>query len=369
MRADQFTRPPGPYFLSHSVGLAPLSARAAVEEAYFAPWAAGDGETWSRWLRTVDAFRESLAPAIGAQSADICPQTNISSALTKILFSLPVAKGRTKIVLCEEDFPTVGFVFDQARRLGLEPVFLTSGAHLVDPDAWAPAFRDDVHMVHVTHVFSNLGLKTPVAEIVRRAKARGVIAVVDAAQSAGAVEVRADEWGADFITGTCVKYLCGGAGACWLWVSPDIAPRCAPVDVGWFSHENPFEFDIHRFAYAPRAARFWGGTPSVAPYAIARAGIDLIAGAGVGAIFARSQTLLDRLVSALPEAALLSHVKKGERGSSFIVRPRDQEGAAAALGEEKIAHDRRQGALRFSVHLYNDEKDVDRLAGLLGRFL
>lgn len=369
MSLDLFNKPSGPYFLSHSAGLMPLAARAALETHCLDPWAAGGNDIWDKWLAATAAFRAALAPAIGARADDICPQTNISSALTKILFSLPVGKGRTKIVLCEEDFPTVGFALAQAERLGLELVFLKSGPHLADPDAWSAAFADDVHLLHLTHVFSNLALKTPVAEIVARARAKGVIAVVDAAQSAGAVAVDAEGWGADFITGTSLKYLCGGPGAAYLWVNPEIAPRCAPADVGWFSHENPFEFDIRHFAYAAGAARFWGGTPSVAPFALATAGAGIIARAGVGRIAAANQGLIDRIVAALPAAAFASHVAKGERGCSFIVRPRDADKAAAALAEEKIVFDRRQGGLRFSIHLYNDEADAARLIAALTPFV
>jgi selenocysteine lyase/cysteine desulfurase len=369
MQKTDFTPPPGPYFLSHSVGLSPRAARATLDAAYFEPWAAGDGATWTRWLAASDVWRQSLAPLIGADADDICPQTNISSALTKILSALPIPKGRTKIVLCEEDFPTVGFVMAQARRVGLEPIFLKSGPELADPGAWERAFRDDVFIAHVTHVFSNLGLKAPVGEIVARARAKGVVTIVDAAQSAGAVEIDAAHWNADFITGTSVKYLCGGNGAGFLWVNPEIAPKCAPADVGWFSHENPFEFDIRRFAYANAAARFWGGTPSIAPFAIASAGLDLIARAGVANVARHNQRLFDKVAAALPASAFLSHVKAGERGCSFIIAPRDPGGARAALAEAKIAHDERAGGLRFSVHLYNDDADVEALVGVLARFL
>ena len=44
-----------------------------------------------------------------------------------------------------------------------------------------------------------------------------------------------------------------------------VLPFCNPRDVGWFSHENPFEFDIHDFRYTDTALRFWGGTPSDCP--------------------------------------------------------------------------------------------------------
>lgn len=369
MLSDEFNKPPGTYFLSHSVGLAPKSAPADLAAGFFAPWLAGDSDVWPNWLAAIDAFRFALAPLIGADPDDICPQTNISSALTKALFSLAVDDRRKRIVLCEDDFPTVGFVIEQFRRSGFRVDFIKSGAHLADPEGWAAAYADDVAFLHLTHVFSNSSLKTPVAEIVRRARAKGVVTIVDAAQSAGGVEVDATGWGADFITGTSLKYLCGGPGGAFLWVNPEIAARCAPVDVGWFSHENPFEFDIRRFRYAPRAARFWGGTPSIAPFLTAASGARAIGRTGVAAIAAHNEALVARLVSKLPANVFVSHTRKGEHGNSFILAPRDAANAAKALGEAAIAHDARKGGLRFSVHLYNDEIEIDRLIEAVAPYL
>lgn len=365
MLPGDFNKPAHPYFLSHSVGLLPATAEAGLTRDFFNPWAAGRADLWPAWLDTIERWRGALGPVIGARPGDFCPQTNISSALTKILFALPERKGRPKIVLTEDDFPTAGFVFDQGRRIGLEPVFIKGGARLADPDAWAPAFAGDARLVHVTHVFSNRGVRAPVAEIVRRAKESGAAVIVDVAQSAGAVPVDAARWGADFVVGTSIKYLCGGPGAAFLWVNPDGADAYAPADVGWFSHENPFEFDIRRFAYAQGAARFWGGTPSVAPFVIARAGAEAVGAAGPAAIEARSQALLDRLLARLPESAVLSHARRGERGSAVVVRPRDMAGARAALNEAGMAHDERMGGFRFSVHLYTEEAEVDALSQAL----
>jgi len=369
MHPGDFNKPAHPYFLSHSVGLLPATAEAGLVRDFFNPWAAGTADLWPQWLDRIEAWKRALAPVIRGGAGDICPQTNISSALTKILFALPEKKGRTKIVLTEDDFPTAGFVVDQGRRLGLEPVFIRGGAHLADPDAWGAAFADDVRLVHVTHVFSNRGVKAPVAEIVRRAKANGATVIVDVAQSAGAVPVEATRWGADFIVGTSIKYLCGGPGAAFMWINPEHVRDYAPADVGWFSHEDPFEFDIRRFAYAPGANRFWGGTPSVAPYAIARAGAEAISAAGVDAITAHSQSLVDRLIVRLPAEAVLSHAVRGERGSALVVRPRNFAMARAALKEEAVAHDERMGGLRFSVHLYTEPSEIDRLAQTLSPFL
>ncbi|MEQ8178320.1 MAG: aminotransferase class V-fold PLP-dependent enzyme [Amphiplicatus sp.] len=365
MRREAFHLPDGRYFLSHSIGLQPKQAAAALEEGYAAPWRRGGADIWNDWLAAIDSYRSALAPLIGAKPEDICPQTNVSSALTKILFSLPERARRRKIVLTEDDFPTVGFVLAQARRAGYELVFLPGGERLIDIDAWSPAFHDDVQLVLATHVFSNSGVRAPIADIAARARARGVFSVIDIAQSAGAVTVELGGWGADFAIGSAVKYLCGGPGACFLWAEQETAARCAPTDVGWFSHEAPFEFNIHDFRYAGGAMRFWGGTPSVAPYAAAAAGFEILAEAGIHAIFAHNQRLLSRLIDALPPNAILSCAREGARGSAVIIGVKDAEAAAASLSAQKLMHDLRMGGIRVSVHLYTTQDDVDALAAAL----
>lgn len=359
----------GRYFLSHSIGLQPVSCPAAIDAGYLGPWRRGDGASWDHWLAASDRFCANLAPLIGAAAADICPQTNVSSAFTKILFSLPERVRRRKIVLTEDDFPTMGFVAAQARRFGYETLFLPGGSRLADIDAWALAFHDDVQLVMATHVFSNSGVRTPIAEIAARAHARGVFSVLDIAQSAGAIPLDLSAMPADFAIGTSVKYLCGGPGAAYLWTTAETASRCAPLDVGWFSHERPFDFDIHDFSYAQGARRFWGGTPSIAPFAAAAAGAETVARFGVAAIERHAQRLLGRFIDALPQGALLSERRAGARGAHAIVAVADAEKASAALQGAGLRHDRRMGGLRFSFHLYNDESDVDALLGALDRLL
>ncbi len=364
-----FHRPKGRYFLSHSIGLRPIAADAAHEDGYGAPWKAADGRTWDHWLAALELFRGALAPLIGARAGDICPQTNISAALTKIVFSLPERARRRKIILSEDDFPTVGFVLAQARRLGYELVFLPGGARLADIAAWSPAFHDDVQLVLATHVFSNSSVLAPIAAIAERARQRGVFSIIDIGQSAGAVPVDLQAWRADFAVGTSVKYLCGGPGAAFLWTEKETAARCLPLDVGWFSHEAPFEFDIHEFRYAEGSTRFTGGTPSVAPFAAASAGARLLGEAGIGAIHAHNQRLLGRLIGALPQGALVSHGKEGERGSSALIAVNDLAAASKALADAGLVHDSRLGAIRVSLHLYNSDEDVDALLTALEPWL
>lgn len=369
MDREKFHLPGKHYFLSHSVGAQPKSYGERLQEGFAAPWRENGAAVWSAWFDAVEKFKRGLAPIIGAAPEDICPVANVSDGVSKILLSLPERPRRRKIVLTEDDFPTIGFVLAQGERLGYELVFLPGGERLADPDAWAPAFEDDVQLVAAMQVFSNTAVLSPVAEIARRAREAGVYSLIDIAQAAGAAPVRLDEWRPDFAVSTSLKYLCGGSGAAYMWGAPETVESCAPLNVGWFSHENPFEFDIHHFKYADGVARFTGGTPSIAPLAGASAAHEILNAHGVDAIYAHNQKLLSRLFDALPAGAFLSTTKEGARGSSGIIKVRDYEAAAKDLSTAGIIHDMRLGGARISVHLYNDESDIDALASALSPHL
>lgn len=353
----RFHLPEGPYFLSHSVGLMPTGAAEGLNEAVLSPWQA-QGQSWDEWLAVIDRFKAALGRFLNADPAMICPQTNVSSALTKILFSLPAPGRRNVILLSEQDFPTIGFVALQAVRLGWQLRYLPREADLTDEAVWLNAMGEDVGIVLVTHAYSNSAMLAPVAAIARAARNRDIVSIVDVAQSAGTIAIDLAGWEADFVIGTSVKYLCGGPGAAFLWAAPAIIEKCTPLDVGWFSHESPFEFDLKDFRYAPDARRFWGGTPSVLPYAIAAHSIETLTEIGIEKIHRQNQTRLGQLIEGLDPTLLKSEMREGRRGSHLLYAPRDMDAAKKRLEEAGVLHDSRAGALRLSVHLYITDEDI-----------
>jgi len=361
-------RPNHPYFLSHSIGLTPKNTTERMNELFFDPWQTGNGKAWDNWLATVDQFKSLIGTIINANADEVCPQSNISSALTKVLFSLQPNPKKNKILLSEVDFPTIGFVLQQAQKLGLQLKFLPKSAALTDPDVWKAAITDDIHLVHITHVFSNVGMRTPVKEIVKIAKNAGAYTIVDAAQSIGAIPVDTQKWNADFILGTGVKYLCGGPGSAFLWANPEVLPKTEPADTGWFSHKSPFEFNIHNFEMVDNASRFLGGSPSIAPLAFAIAGLEMISTIGVKAIEKHNQALIDLILQSIPNEALRSHNIKGERGSHIMFEPQDRKIARDKLREAGCACDERKGGFRVSVHGYTNKKDVGILTDVMADF-
>ncbi len=351
---------PETYFLSHSVGCLPKAAEAGLEQQVMAPWR--EGRNWADWMGILERFRANVAWLINVTASGICPQVNISSALTKIVFSLPVVEGRNAIVLSAQDFPTIGFVLKQAERAGYVLRFVEGD--VTDVSRWEDAMGDDVAIVQVTHALSNTSHVLPVGEICTLARSNGAISIVDIAQSAGVLPVDVSVWRPDFLIGTSVKFLCGGPGACFMYASQKMLEACAPVDVGWFSHADPFEMDIHDFRYAEDAMRFFGGTPSPGPLALANTALDIWRDEGLERVCDAVNTSLDFLVEQVADEALVSP-EAGTRGAALVVRSQDAERLQSALEAAGILHDQRREGFRFSVHGYTSEQDVERLAAVL----
>jgi kynureninase len=364
---SSFVPAQGIYLLNHSVGRPPISTRRAWAEGFLEAWESAGEDVWPQWLESIDGFRNAIAQLLGGSSVDICPQTNLSSALTKILSGLSLPETRRTILYTEQDFPSIGFVLQQAVKNGYKIRAIPNGCNTLDPQIWEDYLCEDVGLVMVTHVHSNTSLQAPVAEICSLARSRGIVSVVDAAQSVGVVPINVKTWRADFVIGSCVKWLCGGPGAGFLWVDPELQTKCEPTDIGWFSHENPFEFDIHNFRYAKSALRFWGGTPSVQPYVTAANSIRLMHNIGIDNIRAHNVTLTNSIIEAVDEKVLVTPKAAEQRGGTVVLRypENQQQSVCDRLKQAGVGFDIRPTGIRLSPHIYNDREDIGTVINAL----
>jgi len=362
--AARFTQQPGVYLLNHSVGLPPINAAEYAEQNFFETWRE-QAEPWRGWIDAITTFKTALAELFAAHPNEFCPQTNLSSALTKILSAMPKRSGRNKIVLTEQDFPSMGFVVQQAGQ-DYELVFIPRDADLLDMNVWNEYLSRDVACALITHAYSNTGVQPPVTEITARTRELEIISIIDVAQSAGVVPIDLDQWRADVVLGSCVKWLCGGPGAGYLWLSPEASDHFQPTDVGWFSHADPFEFDIHNFRYAEDASRFWGGTPSILPYVVATNGIALINEIGVANIRQHNIALTEQIANSIDDTALKTPRTPTQRGGTLVLHFGDnQEKLIAKLNEAEVRFDSRAFGIRLSPHIYNSSAEIDTVVSVL----
>jgi selenocysteine lyase/cysteine desulfurase len=351
---------PGPYLLSHSVGCLPRQAQRRLSQYLLAPWAKQGSDGWPAWLGAIDRFRSALGTLIGASPEDICPQPSVSAGVTSLISALPRARGRDVLLTSAHSFPSVGFALTAFERLGYRVEFLPETVDPADPQAWTGALDDRVAAVIAMHVHSNSGRVSPIEEIVTAARAAGAFSIIDVCQSTGILPVQLDVWGADAVVGSCVKWLCGGSGAGFLWVRRALIDDLEPIDIGWFSHENPFEFNIRGFRYASDARRFWGGTPSVAPFVLATAGIDTIVGIGQSEILEHNR----RLIEAFAQRAGIA-IDMANRGGTLCLVSNDTDVLVERLDALRCRSDRRGTVARLSFHAWNTIDEAQRVGQAL----
>lgn len=353
------------YLLNHSVGRPLAGLKSAFNDSFFAPWQASGREPWGQWLGVINQFTQALSQLFNGRAEDFCPQVNLSSALTKLVMSLPQLQqnshqGLSVVLMSESDFPSMGFVLKKALPANCELRFIPKHLDITDANVWDEHISDDVALVFISHAYSNTGQQAPLDNIIPIARARNCLSVVDVAQSAGIIPLDLTALPPDFMIGSSVKWLCSGPGAAYLWVNPARLAVCQPKDVGWFSHGNPFEFDIHDFRYHSTALRFWGGTPSIAPYALAAFSIDYFAQFGADKMRQHNQALIDYTLAELGEF-FVSPLEQARRSGTMILHFGEyQARVMAAISAANISVDERFFGTRVSPHIYNTEQDMTR---------
>ena len=366
MIEDKYVEQQGIYLLSHSVGLPLKIANASADQSFWQPWIAGGEGIWNHWLAEIERFRELLGELLNSEASCFCPQTTISSAVNKIIFSLAPSKHQNIILMSEEDFPSVAYALQQSQSLGYQMRYIPTGLDLGDLSIWDQYLTDDIALVLVTQVQSNNGVQLPIEAITKMATQRSIKSLIDIAQAIGIIPINIQQWSADFIVGSCVKWLSGGPGAAFLWVNPDIIEECHPQNVGWFSHEDPFEFEIHNFRYAKDALRFWGGTPSVYPFCVASASLEFVITLGVDTIRQHNLRLCEKVIGSLEKSELISPSDANCRSGTLIVHfgERHQQ-MTGELREKGIHFDSRSKGIRLSPHIYNSVVQIEMLIQLI----
>ncbi len=355
---DKFLVPEGgPYFLTHSIGPMTVKGREYLDAHYLSPWIEKGGQAWPYWLTLMDRFNGALSRLLGGGENEFSHQPNLSAGLSKYLLALPCSDKPLRILMHAHAFPSMGFVVSALPSEGYELVLIPEDQPAHDPQVWEDNLGDDIDIVLITHVHSMTGILSPVGEIARLAKSKGKRVLVDVAQSVGVIPIHIPDWEVDAVFGSCIKWLCGGPGAGWMWVKSDDLPWLEPITVGWFSHANPFEFNIRSFEFSDTAKKFWDGTPSVAPYAMALGGIETILEIGVENIRARN---LELLQFARPDFDF------SQNGGTicYDARIRADE-IENALKQQKARFDRRRNILRLSLHVTNTEEQAHSIANLL----
>ncbi|MDT7604658.1 MAG: kynureninase, partial [Acidobacteriota bacterium] len=163
-------------------------------------------------------------------------------------------------------------------------------------------------------------------------------------------------------TGGSVKWLCGGAGAGYLYVHPRWHTQLEPKMTGWMGHVAPFAFELPPITYAPGITRFLHGSPNIPALYAARPGYRVINEIGVASIRAKSVRQTQKLIGLCEEAGfkVTSPRDPERRGGTITVAVEHAGAVTKELVRREIICDYRPGAgVRLSPHFYTKDEELD----------
>jgi cysteine desulfurase/selenocysteine lyase len=266
-----------------------------------------------------------------------------------------------------------------AQRTGATLAYLpvTGDDGLLDLRGLDAALAKKVKLFAFTHISNTLGTINPVAELCARARARGIVTLVDAAQSAGHCPLDVQEIGCDFLAFSGHK-ICGPTGIGVLYGRRELLEEMPPFQGGG---DMISSVDFFQSSWNSVPHKFEAGTPDFAGAVGLHAAMDYLDAIGRDVIFRHDQQLaayaLERLLRfkglrlfgpKTDHAGVVSFLLDKIHAHD-VVTVADQYGVALRGGhhcnQPLMKRLGIESTARASFYFYNTEKEVDRLVEVL----
>lgn len=357
------------YLVSHSLGAMPRKTVTYLQQ-FADEWSTRGVRAWNEgWWDVGRTTGDLLAPVLGVQPGTISMHQNVTVAMAIIASCHRFDGPRNRIVMTDLEFPSNLYLFEGFRRYGADIVHLGSpDAMRTDLQAILDAIDERTALVPLSYVLFRSAYIQDAAAVIEKAHSVGAQVILDVYQAAGTVPLEIEKLGADFAVGGSVKWLCGGPGAGYLYVRPDLAKTLEPGIVGWAAHAHPFDFATGAIEYADAPERFQSGTPNVPSLYSARAGYEIVAEIGVPAIREKSLRLTRRLMDLATEAGFRINTPNEDerRGGAVIIDVPNGKAVADELIRREVIIDYRPGAgIRMAPHFYNTAEEIDHAMDVL----
>jgi selenocysteine lyase/cysteine desulfurase len=320
------------------------------------------GANWDVWITKNEAVRALTAQLLGASPDEIAVTASVSAGLNALASALDFTGKRNKVVISDFEFPTNAQIWHAQESRGAKVVHVARDATgYIPAEKFADAIDENTQLVAITHVCFRNGAKLEIPEIVRIARAKGAMVLLDCYQAVGAMDINVKKLDVDFAVGGMLKYLLGTAGIGFMYVRDSFTRSLVPTNSGWFAQADIGAMDITGNHPHPSARRFEAGTPAVVNCYASEAGLKFLLGVGTQNIEKRNQALTRRCMERLVEIGWpsVTPTPDARRGATVCVPSRDSGALSKALLSRDIVTSHRDANLRASFHFYNNEADIE----------
>jgi cysteine desulfurase/selenocysteine lyase len=273
-----------------------------------------------------------------------------------------------EVVVYEREYPPAVAPWLMLRDKGVRlEVIQDRGRDGFSIDDVAELLSPRTRAICISYVNWENGFRAPIEQLRSVCEGRDVWIVCDAIQAMGVLPLDAEVLGVDVLAAQGFKYLLAGYGCGIAALSQRATDDLRPAHVGYRALQDPDNASLvteSRFAFREDVRRFEMSTLSLPAVFGMEASLDLLLRAGTAAIGTHVLRLAGRLANGLSELGYeVARFDPSYEHQSHVVVAGHRDSALdtiqAQLLQRRVVCSFRRGRLRFGLHLYNNDQDID----------
>lgn len=304
----------------------------------------------------------SLAQFIGVSKDELGITRNTSEANTIIVTGLDFKAG-DEIIIWEQNHPSNGIAWEKrARRTGLviKKVSVPALPNSVDElvTSFAKVITPKTRLISFSHISNLSGLSLPAKEICDMARSKGVLTLVDGAQTLGFMELNLKEMGCDFFTASTHKWLMGPLENGILYVKGEHVEKIWPNVIGGSWKEEAKTVDDKLCNLGQRIETTTSALPETINYhlTIGKKNIE-------ERVMELNAYLKEQIQAKVPKAKFVTPLAPAFSGGIVIIKvaEKNADDIYQKLYDQYGVACSPTGGIRLSPHIYNTKEDIDKV--------
>jgi selenocysteine lyase/cysteine desulfurase len=330
----------------------------------------------STFFEVPNRIRGSIAKLIGAKPEEIALTTGASSGVMAVAYALTWNPG-DEVITARGEFPLQYAVWKpMEEREGLKLKIVSPRERFITADDLIAAMTPRTRLVSVSMVRFDDGSLLDAARLAAACHKHGAMLLLDASQCCGALPMDVNQLGADFIVSAGYKWLLGPFGTGFFWTRNEHLGMVRPGPFYWLAALSSDNFAALNLADPKPGvnAKRWD-SPEWASYfnlnlVAMDTSVDFVVRMGPELVAAHNLKLIELMFDRLPKdrfvpASPLDPARRGPYGCFAARSPEKTAEHYQRLRKENVVVSLREGNIRVSPHLYNTERDIDRLISVV----
>ncbi|HEX4535929.1 MAG TPA: aminotransferase class V-fold PLP-dependent enzyme [Candidatus Acidoferrum sp.] len=326
------------------------------------------------YFNVPNRIRASIAQLIGARAEEIALTTGASTGMASVAYGLSWKPG-DEVITAQGEFPLQYTTWrPMEKREGITLKIVAPSDRFISADDLIAALSPKSRLVSVSMVRFDDGSMIDAARLAAACHAQGALLLLDASQCCGATPMNVTELGVDFIVCAGYKWLLSPYGTGFFWAESEHIADMRPGPYYWTAAEGASHFASMVMPNPKMAAgaRRWDSAETASYFNLSAMviSLELVLRIKPETVAAHNRALMELMFERLPKDRCVpaSPLDPARRGPYACFAARTAEKTAALyekLRANNVFVSLREGNLRISPHLFNSERDIDKLIAVV----